>query len=292
MLRRNARLRREYLYKKSLEGAERIAYERKEKIKKSLQEGKMIPDDLRLEAQAIKAEIDLDDDETAKKPKTHMDNEYLNVSGREPKVCLTTSRDPSSRLKQFIVEMRLIFPNSSRINRGNTTMKEIVEIAKEADFTDIIVLNETRGEPDAMIVSHLPYGPTAYFSLSNTVLRHDIENVGTVSEVYPHLLFRNFSTPLGERVATILKALFPRPKNDSKRVITFANESDFISFRHHTYVHEVGAPGAKAITLAEVGPRCEMHLYQIRLGTVDNDNAEIEWVMKNFMNTSRKKNAL
>ena len=32
-----------------------------------------------------------------------------------------------------------------------------------------------------------------------------------------------------------MKYLFPVPKEDSKRVLTFANHDDFISFRHHTY---------------------------------------------------------
>ncbi len=36
MLKRNARLRREYLYRKSLEGKERVAYERKRKIREAL----------------------------------------------------------------------------------------------------------------------------------------------------------------------------------------------------------------------------------------------------------------
>lgn len=39
MLRRNVRLRKEYLYRKSLEGKERATYERKRLIKKAL-EGK------------------------------------------------------------------------------------------------------------------------------------------------------------------------------------------------------------------------------------------------------------
>jgi hypothetical protein len=37
--------------------------------------------------------------------------------------------------------------------------------------------------PDGMVVCHLPYGPTAYFGLFNTVLRHDIgqkKEVGTI----------------------------------------------------------------------------------------------------------------
>ncbi len=86
---------------------------------------------------------------------------------------------------------------------------------------------------DAMIVSHFPHGPTLYFTLHNVTLRHDIESYrsSTVSEQYPHLIFENFSSRLGERVRDCLKYLFPVPKEDSKRVMTFSNENDFISFR-------------------------------------------------------------
>jgi U3 small nucleolar ribonucleoprotein protein IMP4 len=31
-----------------------------------------------------------------------------------------------------------------------------------------------RGQPDGLIISHLPYGPTAYFALLNVLTRHDI----------------------------------------------------------------------------------------------------------------------
>jgi U3 small nucleolar ribonucleoprotein protein IMP4 len=74
----------------------------------------------------------------------------------------------------------------------------------------------------------------------------------------PHLVFDRLTSAVGERVrahglsfrsvvllvvfvwwvadvvwqvATILKALFPVPRPDSHRVITFANQEDFISFR-------------------------------------------------------------
>ena len=33
------------------------------------------------------------------------------------------------------------------------------------------------------------------------------------------------------QVQSILKYLFPVPKEDSKRVVTFANQEDYISFR-------------------------------------------------------------
>ena len=52
-----------------------------------------------------------------------------------------------------------------------------------------------------------------------------------MSEQYPHLVFEGFSSKLGERVMGILRALFPVPKEEGRRVMTFANDQDFISFR-------------------------------------------------------------
>src|SRR5579863_309200 len=97
--------------------------------------------------------------------------------------------------------------------------------------------------PDAMIVSHFPHGPTLYFTLHNVTLRHDIESYrsSTVSEQYPHLIFENFSSRLGERVRDCLKYLFPVPKEDSKRIMTFSNEDDFISFRRVMFLFSNGA---------------------------------------------------
>ena len=66
-------------------------------------------------------------------------------------------------------------------------------------MTDFIVVHETRGRPDGLIVSHLPFGPTAYFNLSDVVMRHDINKeevqLKNVSEQYPHLIFHNFRDP-------------------------------------------------------------------------------------------------
>jgi U3 small nucleolar ribonucleoprotein protein IMP4 len=53
-------------------------------------------------------------------------------------------------------------------------VSELVESCRQHDYTDLVVVHEHRGEPDGMVVCHLPYGPTAYFGIFNTVLRHDI----------------------------------------------------------------------------------------------------------------------
>lgn len=53
---------------------------------------------------------------------------------------------------------------------------------------------------DGLVVCHLPFGPTAYFTLYNVVMRHDVPDIGTMSEAYPHLIFHNFTSRLGKRV--------------------------------------------------------------------------------------------
>ncbi|XP_065023465.1 uncharacterized protein LOC135649209 [Musa acuminata AAA Group] len=291
MLRRNTRLRREYLYRKSLEGKEREYYEKKRKIREALEEGKPIPTELRNEEAALRQEIDLEDEYTAV-PRTHIDDEYATASEKDPRILLTTSRNPSQPLTQFVKELKIVIPNSTRMNRGGQVISEIIESCRAHEFTDVVLVHEHRGQPDGLIVCHLPFGPTAYFGLLNVVTRHDIKDkkaVGTMSEAYPHLILDNFTSKLGQRTANILKHLFPVPKPDSKRIITFANQSDYISFRHHVY-EKRGGP--KSVELKEVGPRFELRLYQIKLGTVDQSEAQNEWVIRPYMNTAKKRNVL
>jgi len=78
---------------------------------------------------------------------THIDDEYAQAGVHDPKVLITTSRDPSSRLQQFAKEMKLIFPNSQRINRGNYVIKDVVNACKSNEVTDLIILHEHRGQP-------------------------------------------------------------------------------------------------------------------------------------------------
>ncbi|KAI3868648.1 hypothetical protein MKX03_013158 [Papaver bracteatum] len=292
MQQRTIRLRQEYLYRKNLEGKERQLYENKRKINKALEEGKPIPTELRNEEQELRRQIDLEDVST-EIPRSHIDDEYANANQRDPKILITTSRSPSSPLTQFAKELKIVFPNAQRMNRGGQVISEIIETCRAHDFSDVVLVHEHRGGvPDGMIVCHLPLGPTAYFGLHNVVTRHDIrdkKSVGTMPEAYPHLIFDNFSSKLGERTANILKHLFPVPKPDSKRTITLSNQSDYISFRHHVY-DKSGGP--KSIELKEVGPRFELRLYQIKLGTVDHSEAPTEFVIQPYMNTAKKRKIL
>lgn len=289
MLRRQARLRREFIYKKSEEQRDRTIQDKKQRLKAALENGDPIPTDLRAEAVNLQKTLAWEGPGADGKT-SRVDDEYKWAGVEDPKIVVTTSRDPSSKLKQFAKEVKLIFPNSQRINRGNYETKQLMDACRANQVTDLLMVHEHRGVPDGLIVCHLPHGPTASFTLSNVVMRHDIPDVGTMSEAYPHLIFNNLSSKLGNRVRDILKYLFPVPKEESKRIITFANDDDHISFRHHIYKKK---DGGRNIELSEVGPRFEMKLYQIQLGTIDNaDTADVEWVYRPYMNTAKKRKFL
>jgi U3 small nucleolar ribonucleoprotein protein IMP4 len=109
-----------------------------------------------------------------------------------------------------------------------------------------------------------------------------------MSEAYPHLILNNFQTDLGKRVGNILKCLFPVPQPDARRVVTFSNDNDYISFRHHMY----SKTAHDEVALHEVGPRFEMKLYQIRLGTLEQKEADNEYVLRPYQNTAIKRQVL
>lgn len=87
-------------------------------------DGKPIPSELRKEEAALRHDVALEDDNTAV-PRSHVDDEYARASERDPRPLITTSRDPSSRLVQFAKELKLVFPNSIRINRGGNVSQRM-----------------------------------------------------------------------------------------------------------------------------------------------------------------------
>ncbi|CAE8638342.1 unnamed protein product [Polarella glacialis] len=296
MLRRNARLRKEYLYKKALEDKEATTFEKKRKLQSALDNNKAIPTELRGEDKRLRKTLDLADDRTREQRST-MDDEYAYMGVKDPKVLLTTSRDPSTRLGQFLKEMRMLFPGAQRMNRGAYIVKDLMQLARTHEMTDVVIVHEHRGEPDGLVICHLPFGPTAYFGLSNVVLRHDLaEKPPTMSEANPHLLFHGFSAKMGVRVKTILQALFPPAKVAGDRVMTFANKHDTIHFRHHTFDRPKGPGGdghkskAGEVKLTENGPRFVMRLFRIELGAIDMKDVQVEWVLRPYFN--RQKEAL
>nr|CCC90984.1 putative U3 small nuclear ribonucleoprotein (snRNP) [Trypanosoma congolense IL3000] len=278
------RQRKEFLEKRQNEQVHQAIYTRKEQFREAINNATPIPGHLRKDALLLKKFSELDDDQT-KSLVTTVDDEYAKAGVEDPRVLVTTSREPSQKLLEFAKEVRLVVPNAVRMNRGGLNIRQLMEAARRDQFSDVVVLQESKGVPDSLTVSHLPLGPTVVFTIHNLVTRHDIEDVGTMSEQYPHLIFENFTTKLGCRIRDVLKYLFPVPKPESTRVLTFDNQNDFISFRHHTF--KVVKRGN--VQLTEVGPRMELMPCRVMLGTLEMDDAETEWVLQPYMNTAKKR---
>ncbi|KYK70040.1 brix domain containing protein [Toxoplasma gondii TgCatPRC2] len=306
MLRRTVRLRKEYLFRKATEEKARVLADRKKRLKEALERGKAVPSDLRGEAgQKLLPTLDLEDVSTAQTT-THIDDEYAYAGVEDPKVVLTTSRNPSSRLQQFVKELRLLIPNSQRINRGGYVVNDLVELCRSNNVTDLIIIHEHRGQPDAMVVCHLPHGPAAYFNLSGVALRHDLpEKPANMSEAAPHLVFHNFTSRVGLRVMNVLKFLYPPANPIAQRVQAFVNVGDEIHFRHYTWTDNrkktsgaSNTPGSSSadaeeeessekkghLELVEVGPRFTLKPYRIDLGTAEMKDVETEWAVRPFFN--------
>ncbi|KAI1327331.1 anticodon-binding protein [Xylariaceae sp. FL0255] len=299
MIRKNARARRDFLYRKAVLLRDAEISEKRAKLKASLASGRPLDNNIAQDTQLRK---DYQYDESAPNrtlnDELDLDDEYAQLSGlTDPRVLITTSRDPSTRLQAFSKEIRLLLPTGIRLNRGGTVLPDLVKSAQSAGLTDVLLLHEHRGVPTGLTISHLPFGPTASFSLHNVVLRHDIPGTirGTVSESYPHLIFEGFTTPLGKRIVKILKHLFPpreavtsKASSVGSRVITFKNIDDTIELRHHVFVQT----SYDSVELSEVGPRMSMKPFQIRAGLLDQKDGDVEWALTNYTRTGRKKNYL
>ncbi|ATY66233.1 U3 small nucleolar ribonucleoprotein IMP4 [Cordyceps militaris CM01] len=297
MIRKQARQRRDYLYRRAMLLRDAEISEKRAKMRSSLASGQPLDPTIANDKSLRK---NYQYDESAEKTTAEeldLDDEYAQLSGIvDPRILVTTSRDPSARLGAFAKEIRLLLPTAIRLNRGNLILPELVRSAKSSGLSDVILLHEHRGTPTAMTLSHMPHGPTVSFSLHNVVLRHDIPGSvrGTVSESYPHLIFDGFTTPLGKRIVKVLKHMFPpreaitsRNKMGS-RVVTFKNIDDSIEVRHHVFVRT----GFDSVELAEVGPRMTMRPFEIRAGTLENKDGDVEWHLSQYTRTAKKKNYL
>ncbi|RUS92103.1 hypothetical protein EGW08_000127 [Elysia chlorotica] len=204
-----------------------------------------------------------------------------------PKVLITTSDRPKKKTNSFCKELRKVIPNSFVKYRRGLDLKKIIPQAISRDFTDLIVINEDAGEPNGMVLCHLPAGPTAEFKLMNAKLVKELRRVGEMSEHFPEINIHNFNTRLGVTIGRMLSCLFPhKPNYKGRRVVTFHNQRDYIFFRHHRYEFK----NAERVALQELGPRFILRLRSLQQGTFDSKYGMYEWIHKRHeMDTSRRK---
>lgn len=252
--------------------------------------------------------LDLENEETLNK--AVRDDEYRASGTYEPRVLVTTSSSPSGPCVRFAKELKLIIPNSTRVNRGQTTEKELIELCARESISDIVEVSgsDGQGRPTLLQVCHLPFGPTAHFTISNVVMRADLpEKPAHMSQANPNLIFHAFDATLGLRFQTILKNLFPIASPKTNRVLAFVNDgNDLIHFRHHTFESsstfrkfKQKDPALDNMTLAEkqalmqrleldeVGPRFSLLPFKLVRSTLDNREPQIEWTRATFIRKSK-----
>jgi len=189
----------------------------------------------------------------------------------EPKILITTSDNPHTRTIQFCRELKQSIPNAEFRWRNRARVKKVIDQAIPRGYSDIIVVNEDRRNPNGILLIHLPDGPTTYFKLTSLKLRKEIAKKAPYSEHRPEVILNNFNTRLGHSVGRMLASLFHYdPEFKGRRVVTFHNQRDFIFFRHHRYEFEDG----KRVNIQEIGPRFTLKLKSLQKGTFDSKFGE------------------
>ncbi|KAH9386249.1 U3 small nucleolar ribonucleoprotein IMP4 [Nematocida major] len=253
---------------------------RKEMLYKSYERDLVVPKEIRndIEDEKLTAEEALHDAIYAFEAGEKEDE----FSNKEARPIITTSRSPSDPLVRFAKALKQIVPNSEKINRGKHMITELVKTATKNEYTDLIMVNEHRGVPSSLIISHLPHGPTTYFSIHHPKIDMD----DPTSTATPAIVFDNFTTPLGLRVKRILSSLFPPlpPREKPKRIVSFVNREDSILFTQYKSTFKKGE-----VDLEKISPQFTLKLYEIRAGTLDMSYAEKEFVFRPYLNTARKK---
>lgn len=244
-------------------------------------ENTKITDETVIDPNDEEARLDIKNDE--------LENHWDPNNIRNPRVLITTSDNPHTRTIQFCRELKTILPKSEFRFRNRSAIKKIIKGCIERNYTDLIVINENRREPNGMLLVHLPDGPTATFRISSVKLTDQIPHVRKAPTYNrPELILNGFSTRLGQTVGRMIASLFPKlPKFRCQTACTFHNQRDFIFFRYHHYDidDEKGD-----VTLQECGPQMTLKLMSLQTGTFDPKYGEYEWMLKRHeMQKSRKR---
>ncbi|XP_059170487.1 ribosome production factor 1-like [Physella acuta] len=240
-------------------------------------ESMRVPDETMVDPAHQETQIDLELDEMAP---------YFRQE-TSPKILITTCDRPKKKTNSFCKELKKVIPNSVIKYRRGLDLKKIVPQAIERDFTDLIVINEDAGEPNGLVLCHLPNGPTAEFKMMNVKLCKELKRLGEMTEHFPEVNIHNFNTRLGVTIGRMLMCLFPhRPEYRGRRVVTLHNQRDYIFFRHHRYQFR----NEEKVNLQELGPRFILRLRSLQKGTFDSKSGMYIWIHKRHeMDTSRRK---
>ncbi|XP_074602919.1 ribosome production factor 1 [Brevipalpus obovatus] len=206
---------------------------------------------------------------------------------REPKVLITSSDNPHTKTIKFCRELKQTLETAEFRWRNRMPIKKMVKAASKRNYTHIIIVNEDHRKPNALLIIHLPKGPTAYFRMSSVRFCDQIKNRAKYMKHRPELIMNNFNTRMGHTVGRLITSMFHYdPQFHGRRVVTFHNQRDYIFFRQHRYQFKDG----NKVALQEMGPRFTLRLKWVQAGTFDTKFGEYEWALKRHeMETSRRR---
>ena len=205
------------------------------------------------------------------------------------KIFITTSRSPSPRLLKFIKELENIFPYSQKINRGSEFLSSLVSFSLLQGVKNLLIVYENRGSPSALVISHLPSGPSLFFTLSNVLFDINEKRLKKNKNL-PKVIFDNLNSNLGTRISSVLGSLFPSSNSNSKRIVTFSGFKGTILFGH--YWNEKIGYSQRNVLLKKLSPSFDFQPYKITLDCVSQKKQKIEWVLTSFLDSNKKKNFL
>lgn len=249
---RRKRLLREYLLKREDDNKQE---KRREEIKEAYKNNVKLTHDLKEDAQHLLTEIIYD---------IPIENEQ-----KTPKILVTTSRNPSSMLRESAKRISNVF-SGKLLSRGSLTVEELSEHCVTDGITTLIILTESKGKPSTMTISFFPTGPTFCFNITKFRLERSVSNHST----NVGLIVDNFNSEIGLKLANFTKLMFPK-REIYKRIILVANRNDVVIVHHFNDIEKFTSDLS-----------FEMKLYEIKKCTFDMDSQE--WSIRAFLNSSNK----
>ena len=208
------------------------------------------------------------------------------LSSVQPKILITSTRRSHPKTFHFAEELVDLFPGAEfRRRDAEHLIKDVVAGAIQRNYTHLIVVNESRKQPDTLSLIRLPEGPTFLFQLSSIRLGKEIQGHGRSSCHTPELVLNNFTTRLGHLVGRLFVTLFPPiPQFRGRQVVTFHNQRDFIFVRRHRYIFE----GERRVRTQEIGPQFTLKLRAIYKSLCEFQTAPVEWQWKAHAGAEQK----
>lgn len=258
-------MKKEYLVRKEQEYKEKELEIKKSKVLDCLDSTTKLSHDLRKDGRNLVEEI-------------IYNQKVEDVEYRLPKILVTTSKDPSSKLIQFAKHLSLILSAQHHI-RGGMSEEELSDMAHKNNYTCLILVYENKGIPSTLTISSFPFGDTLRFKIHNFSQVNRLQNLGEKA----YLVVDNLETDVGLKIKRQFSLFFPRCEN-AKRVLTLANRDERIAFRHYLI-----SKGKKTELNLDFG--CDLQLFEIRKGTFEQDG-DIEWVYRPYLKSGKSNRVL